>query len=301
MELLGRLNRQAYPAFEVVVVEQSDDPELISRIDAMADARIRVLVRPPLGAPGARNEGVRNCTGEIVLLVDDDDLPIGDDWIEKHVANYADPTVMGVVGRLCPGPDGPKFVRYPRIVRFRALKHTFFKDTSTFAWGSLRKEFVDFLIGSNVSFRRSLASRVGGWDEGVTQGEEQSFAFKFARNRSGKERFVYDPNPLVWRRVDIPGGLDRRTRPGWYRNEMELLVRYYREIVGYYFPWRYRILFPFFILRVIQQVWWWIWDTDNMARTIRQRVIATFAVPFVLPGLLLKQDRSGPVRRIDSL
>src|SRR5438552_9082673 len=77
VELVGRLRAQDYPACEFVVVEQSGDRLLQAQLAALGDARIRFFPRPPLGAPGARNEAVRLSRGDILIFVDDDDLPIG--------------------------------------------------------------------------------------------------------------------------------------------------------------------------------------------------------------------------------
>jgi glycosyltransferase involved in cell wall biosynthesis len=284
-ELLDRLCRQRYPRFEIVVVEQSGDPTLLASLATRRDPRLRVLERPPLGAPGARNEGVRHARGEVILFVDDDDLPIGDDWIEAHMANYADPLCMGVNGRLAAGPQGAPVPRFPRLVRWASLRHTPFKDPWTFAFGSLRKEGIDFLVGSNASVRRSLIERIGGWDEGIPMGEEQSFAFKFARDRRPGERLSYDPRPQVWRRVNINGGLDRRSCRDWYRRDLEGRVIYYHGVVGHYFPWRFRLLYPLFLLRVIEQVLIWLWDADNAERTFGERLRATLLTLAEFPAI----------------
>ena len=43
--------------------------------------------------------------------------------------------------------------------------------------------------------------------------EEQSFAIKFARMRRAGEYFKFDPQPLMWRRTDVPG-VGLRAVPG---------------------------------------------------------------------------------------
>jgi glycosyltransferase involved in cell wall biosynthesis len=94
LELLDKLRSQTYPNFEVVVIEQSSDIRERYRdaLDRAAqDPRFRILEYPPLGAGRARNEAARQSRGEIVLFLDDDDLPQQDDWIAAHAANFADP------------------------------------------------------------------------------------------------------------------------------------------------------------------------------------------------------------------
>jgi hypothetical protein len=189
-------------------------------------------------------------------------------------------------------------------VRWASLRHTPFKDPWTFAFGSLRKDGIDFLVGSNASVRRSLIERIGGWDEGIPMGEEQSFAFKFARARRPGEHLTYDPRPQVWRRVNIDGGLDRRSRHDWYRRDLEGRVIYYHGVVAHYFPWRFRLLYPLYLLRVIEQVLIWLWDADNADRGFGERLRATLLTLAEFPGIEWRMGwrlNRGAIRRAPAL
>jgi glycosyltransferase involved in cell wall biosynthesis len=285
-ELVARLREQRYPSFEIVILEQSEDPDLVRELESLADPRIRVVVSAPTNPPAARNRAIRHASGEVILLIDDDDLPIGDDWIERHADNYADPLCMGVVGRLVGDPAKVAPPKFPRVVRHFAMRYTMFKDTRALAYNTVRKEGIDFLIGSNASVRRSLIERIGGWDEGIPMNEEQSFAIKFAQQRREGEKFVFDPRPLMWRRTTVPGGLDRRRGDDWHMRELEARLFYYEHVVGYYFGRRYRTLKPLFWLRGIEQVLVWIWDADNGHRPFAERLSASLEVVFRLPKAL---------------
>ncbi|MGC4093912.1 MAG: glycosyltransferase [Polyangiaceae bacterium] len=301
-ELIARLRTQRYPDFEIVVYEQSDSPELVAQLEALNEPRLKVVVGPALSPPAARNAAIRGTRGEILLFIDDDDLPVGDDWIERHVENYADPRCMGVTGRLLRDPnrlDGPRF---PRLIRSMAMRHTLFKDTVMLAHNTLRKEGIGFLIGSNASVRRSLLQRVGGWDEGVPMHEEQSFAFKFAQQRGEGEYFVFDPAALMWRRTGVPGGLGRRSGDDWHVRELEGRLFFYKHVVGHYFGARYRLLAPLFWLRGLEQVIVWIWDPDNGDRPFGARVRASLGVFAALPeALRFRRFPADRIRRVPSL
>jgi glycosyltransferase involved in cell wall biosynthesis len=298
-ELVAHLREQRHPSFEIVILEQSDDPELVRHLESLGDPRIRVVVSAPQNPPAARNLAIRHASGEVILLIDDDDLPIGDDWIGLHADNYRDPLCMGVVGRLVGDPANVKAPRFPRLVRHFAMRYTLFKDTRALAYNTVRKEGIDFLIGSNASVRRSLIERIGGWDEGIPMNEEQSFAIKFAQQRHEGEKFVFDPKPLMWRRTDVPGGLDRRRGDDWHMRELEARLFYYEHVVGYYFERRYRALRPLFWLRGIEQVLVWIWDSDNGHRSVGERLSASLDVVFRLRKALRSSRFSvNDVRRV---
>ncbi len=287
LQLLPRVLQQSHRDFEIVVLDQSEDPALDAAVRGLGDARIRLISRPPLGAAGARNEAIRHAHGEILLFIDDDDLPIGDCWIADHVRNYDDPQVVGVVGRLTSDPTRPETVRFPRLVRARALTHTFLRTTRQYAYGPLRKPGIDYLLGSNSSCRRSLCERVGGWDEGLhPYGEEQSFAYRFAHVRRPGEHLLYDPHPTVHRRFDIDGGCARRAGDNWSEKELAGRVHFYHALIGYYFPWRFRLLYPIYVIQMLLHMIEWIWDRDNHHRSRFERVRATVSVIVRLPRLL---------------
>lgn len=287
LELLPRLLRQTHRDFELVILDQSSDPALTAAVAALGDPRIRLILRPPLGAAGARNEAIRHARGEILAFIDDDDLPVDDRWLAQHVDNYRDPHVMGVVGRIVGHPTKIRRVRFPRLVRMLALTHTWFRDTREYAYGPLRKRGIDYLHGTNSSCRRELCERVGGWDESrFPYGEEQSFAFRFARRRGAGEHLVYDPVPSVERRFDIPGGCDRRAGTDWSERELAARIHFYHAMVGHYFPWRFRLFYPAYLIRMVAAMVEWIWHRDNRHHTLVDRAWATMGLITRVPTLL---------------
>jgi hypothetical protein len=116
-----------------------------------------------------------------------------------------------------------------------------------------------------------------------------------------RERLVFDPGPTIHRRTDVPGGLARRTRKDWYAWELEARLFYYQHVVGHYFPIRYRLLRPLFVLRGFEQSLLWMWD-DNRHRSRRERVRATIGLVQSLPRALPFQRFSTTgVRRVSQL
>lgn len=275
IELIAELQKQDFEDFEIVVLEQTDDAALLERLNALNEPRLHVVVSPPIGAPAARNEALRHARGDIFVLVDDDDLPQNSSWLRDHLQNYHDPQCMGVVGRLLSTPTDEEKPKWPRLMRLLAMRMTFFKDTCAYAGNTLRKQDIDFLIGSNASVRRALVERVGGWDENVPMNEELSFAIRYAVRRKPGDYLVFDPKPSIWRRTHIDGGLERRTHAHWYIRELEARWFYYDRVVGYYFPIRFRVFMPLFALRCVCKTIVWIWDRDNSHRALKERLKAT--------------------------
>src|SRR5262245_10976291 len=78
VELVEVLLAQEHDSFEIGVVEQSTQKPAAAEArlaELEQDARLRMVRVPPLGGSKARNLGVQHARGEIVVCIDDDDLP----------------------------------------------------------------------------------------------------------------------------------------------------------------------------------------------------------------------------------
>jgi GT2 family glycosyltransferase len=189
---------QRHPAFEVLVVDQSPEhePETWAALTALPPHARHVRLTEP-SVTAAVNAGARLAAGPLLLFLDDD-IEIADhDLLARHARHYDDPTVAGVVGRIVhaerradlPRPDatGP--------LGFLAMNfdHPHAMDVPTAA-------------GANMSFRRELVERLGGFDERYTANAfrwETDFSLRVIR--SGY-RIRYDPEARVVHHYGTPGG-----------------------------------------------------------------------------------------------
>jgi glycosyltransferase involved in cell wall biosynthesis len=304
LELLERLRTQRYAAFEIVVCEQSEDPELVDRVHGLRDSRIRLLVTPPLGCGGARNQGILHSRGDILIFIDDDDLPVDDNWLAAHAANFADPLCQGVSGRQVAHLDEAGNRRTTAKALRRAMTFTFWKDGNCYTWLGARKQGIDSLHGTNCSLRRSAFDRAGGWDENFTVGEEHSFYHRWNRQRRAGEYFVHDPEPTIWRRYDVEGGCERRTIALWDFRELDAQMRAYVRIIGYYFPVRFWALLPLYMVRMWLRTIDWAFDKDTRHIPFARRLLACGVITLSLPISFFRHAvlRVGaPVRRMAKL
>src|SRR5690349_11882835 len=156
LKLLQALLAQDHPDFEVIVMEQSGfAPELRARFDALAaDARLRMMYSEPLGVGGARDAGWRLARKEIVLTIDDDDVPLGTDFVSGHARNYLDPTIIGVTGRHVYSPDEVCGYTHRDRARRRCLHYNFFGYPYVYCRWDERVESVQWVHGSNGSLRK---------------------------------------------------------------------------------------------------------------------------------------------------
>lgn len=283
-DLLERVLDQDHHSFEVVVVEQTPEPTDQERdrlAPLVADPRLRLLERPPLGGPAARNEGVRAARGELVILIDDDDLPLDRHWISAHERHYDDPLLVGLTARhvRAPGERCP----YPPLgwFRHRCMSYSFLKTPFTYARLDTDLQPVGWLHGTNASFRRQVVVQAGLWDETVRSQDEHSLAFKLARKLKPGQYLAFRAEPPVLRRVDLGGGMAKRRADvsGELRNQLQFVHR----IIGRYYPTRLRALYPLYLTHVLGRTINWIWDEargeTRVARRLKQTAEACLELP----------------------
>lgn len=284
-ELLGRLRTQDHPSFEVVVVDQSTrrQPEAEAELGAILrdDPRIRVLRYPPLGGPRARNEGVRASRGELLVFIDDDDLPVGDSWLTSHEQNFADPQCLAVTGRfLLEGATDPPY-RNMEKARANVLTFNLLRWQRVYA-RSDRRAKVTSAMGGNASWRRSTLATYGLWDECTPVEDEPSLCYRVHAGKQPGEHMIFDDQTQMIRRLGVAGGMDKRKlSPAGYGQK---LFTFFHNIVAHYFPVRFALLYPLYVGFLAYQVYDWLFD-DARGRTAAGRVLAAIGFTLALPFL----------------
>jgi glycosyltransferase involved in cell wall biosynthesis len=177
-ETLQTLVTQDYPAdrWELVIVDNNspDETKAVVAEFAAAPKAPRHVLETRQGANFARNRGVNESTGEIVVFGDDDIL-VGTDWLRQMVAPFeadAAGRIAAVGGEVVPVfPEGcPDWVRGfhgPQALRPDA--------------GPTRDGQVP--MSANLAFRREALVGVGLFDTSVT--------------REGGKQFSSDENVLT--------------------------------------------------------------------------------------------------------
>lgn len=83
-KLLDSLVEQTWKNLEIILIddESPDDSGAICDEYAQRDERIRVIHKKNGGACQARNDGLKEATGDYILIID------GDDWLERDYVEY---------------------------------------------------------------------------------------------------------------------------------------------------------------------------------------------------------------------
>lgn len=150
---------------EVLVVIDHNQP-LLDRARAELATAARVIANARRqGLSGARNTAVDAARADIVAFLDDDACP-RPGWLGALLEPYADPSVLAVGGRAVPAwPSGGRPAHLPATARPEAAGEFDWVVGCTYAGQPQVLRSVRNLMGCNMSFRREVFERVGGFAE----------------------------------------------------------------------------------------------------------------------------------------
>jgi len=159
-------------------------------VPAASTAHLRVISQPNAGPARARNRGVREATGELVLFLGDDIL-VSPGLLALHLEAHRSRAAGGevaVLGRTLWAPEmrsGP-FLRYLMEGDQFGFKHI--EDNENVPY--------NFFYTANVSLRRQAMLDAGLFDESFPNAAWEDVELCFRMIRDGM-RLVYEPRALA--------------------------------------------------------------------------------------------------------
>jgi glucosyl-dolichyl phosphate glucuronosyltransferase len=191
------LARQTVPPLETILVVDHNDALLARARDELSAVRVLDNTRTG-GASGARNTGIAAAEGTVIAFLDDDARP-EPDWVERLLAGYDDPQVLAVGGVARPvWPDRRPAHLPPEL--------DWLVGCTYLGQPTVRTD-VRNLWGCNMSVRREVFDRIGGFDEEVGRigliplgNEETELCIRIGQRIPGG-RVVYEPSAVVHHRV----------------------------------------------------------------------------------------------------
>ena len=230
---------------EALVVDNAssdDTPRLLAARRANTP-RLRVVEESTLGLSVARNRGMAEAAGEVVVFLDDDAVPRRG-WLAALLAPYAEPAVACVGGRIrLHFPEG----------RPAWLSDAFFPTLSAYDLGDRPRRIAGepathYPYGANISFRRDVAMRLGGFSARMglagragLQQEETDLCYR-VEGAAGDIRYAPDAVVDHWifpERLEPAWFLQRFWLHGRSNAVFELRNRGLRKALG---VWRWHYL-----------------------------------------------------------
>lgn len=213
--LLQSLDRQKYPRFEIVVVDNAPTSDAVERIvkdHAGNGAAVRYCVEPRPGASRARNAGISAAAGDIIAFADDDDEP-DEYWLAGVASGFRRSDRIGAVtGMIVPARlDTAAEELFEIILGGHVRDRGFVPDTfSPSGPQSPLFPLPPFGSGANMAFRRAALDKVGGFDVAMGPGtpavaSEDTLLLTLTL-LAGYD-IAYEPAALMWHhhRSDMEG------------------------------------------------------------------------------------------------
>jgi len=201
--------------YEIIVIDDAspDDTGVVAQASG-ADVVCRI---DHGGASAARNAGLAHARGDLILFTDADCMPCRE-WIERMVAPFSDPDVVGVKGtyRSCQEMLVARLVQLEFEVRYERM-------------ATLPE--IDFIDTYAAAYRRSVLDEEGGFDTEypVPSAEDVDLSFRLAQKGY---RMVFVRDAWVWHvhPTSVKAYLKRKMRFGYWR--ALLYIRYPNKISG---------------------------------------------------------------------
>jgi glycosyltransferase involved in cell wall biosynthesis len=193
---LEALARQTFAAtdYEVIVPIDGSDDGTKEMIEAFhAPYRLGTTWQPNRGRAAARNAGIRQATGHLIVFLDDDMEPVPGFLLAHHDAHPAG-SRRAVVGPV-PIPDEPSS---PPIVHYRRRTTDALLDR--LAQPGYTLDFRDVYTG-NLSLSRDLLGEVGGFDETFERYGHEDYELALRLVKAGVE-LGFSPQAVAVQRYD---------------------------------------------------------------------------------------------------
>ena len=179
-DCLEALKNQSLVPQEIIVI---DDGSTDRTAQVAQSFNVILISQPNQGPAAARNAGITQSCGDILLFTDSDCIP-DTFWVERMVVAFNNLVVDGVKGvyRTHQSEIAARLVQMEFEDRYRLLS---------------RSEWIDFVDGHAAAFRREAVLQIGGFDPAFPEANNEDVDFSYRLAAAGK-RMVFRSDAIVY-------------------------------------------------------------------------------------------------------
>jgi cellulose synthase/poly-beta-1,6-N-acetylglucosamine synthase-like glycosyltransferase/peptidoglycan/xylan/chitin deacetylase (PgdA/CDA1 family) len=213
---LRSLAKSTHP-IEIIVVDDGSEDNTSEIAESLGMPNVRVIRQENAGKPAALNNGVRNASYDIVVMMDGDTV-FEPDAVHQLVQPFADPEIGAVAGNAKVGN------RNTMIGAWQHIEYVMGFNLDRRMYDLLR--CMPTIPGAIGAFRRDAVLEVGGMSED-TLAEDTDITI--AMHRAGR-RVVYQEHAKAW--TEAPGSLKQlwSQRYRWSYGTMQALWKHRKSL-----------------------------------------------------------------------
>jgi len=225
-KLLDALMLQTYDNFEVIVVNGPSTDNTVEVLEAYKGIiKIENCDKPNISL--SRNIGIKAAAGEIIIFIDDDAVPVDNQWIEDYAISFEIDSKLGAIG-------GKVFNKRGEIE---------FSCGKIDIWGypicitesgncDNIKDVYNYVPGGNGAYLKEAVLKVGGFDEYIEYyADEADLCIRL--NRTGYE-VKHHPTAHIYHENAGTGETKTTPNKDWYVISKNQTYFAYKNSEGYY-------------------------------------------------------------------
>ena len=200
LRTIASVRSQAHAPAEIVVAVDHN-PSLATRLGRFVPGLRIVENTGARGASGTRNAGARHATTPVLVFLDDD-VCVGERWLDRLLAPLQDPGVVGAGGRIDPNWLGPPPAWWPPEFNWVV--------GATYAGQPTTTAPVRNVWTGNMAVRRQAFEAVGGFrsDFGkvgrISRPEDTDLCLRISQaSLGGSRQWVFVPGASVSHEISI--------------------------------------------------------------------------------------------------
>ena len=171
----------AQDSYEIIVVDDGSEDSTCDQVEEYE--KVRLFKQENCGPASARNLGLNQARGEIVLFTDDDCEPV-EDWIDRMLVPFQREEIVGVKGAYLTRQQAlvPRFVQLEFEDKYDRMA---------------QDEYIDFIDTYCAGYRKSILIENNGFDTTfpVASTEDQELSFRLARQG---HKMLFEPRAKVY-------------------------------------------------------------------------------------------------------
>lgn len=189
VKLIPDLRVQTLPLAEIIIIDSSSDDRTVAIANELG-CRTIVIERKNFDHGGTRNLGVRESTGDVVVFMTQDALPVDSFLIENLIAPLENKSIAASFGRQVPRPEANPPEIFTRLFNYPDKEIIKSKE-------DLPSLGIKTYFFSNVcsAVKRSDFDEVGGFPEQTILNEDMMLAAKLITKGY---KVAYTPGAAVW-------------------------------------------------------------------------------------------------------